>query len=159
MAIRWPGGWGLYYWHGTRVPEQVIVSPETLTAQQLQTERNTEVSRAMAEKLGWARYLELMGTTLIDRWTDPKTGLGYELLDLKERRGELQPRWLRKQSSVLKDDTQPWYCEPVHPGLETAQAARKFQAMAAFVDDDEREYEELIRHCNREPELTYAFEA
>jgi len=44
--------------------------------------------------------------------------------------------------------------------LKTAQAARKWQAMAAFLSEgDEQGGLELARHCNKDPELVYAWEA
>jgi Domain of unknown function (DUF6745) len=157
-AVEYPDGWGVYSWHGTRVPARVIEDPDSYTAKELAGIRNTEHTRAIAEKLGWAKYLDKLGTKVIDEWTDPHTGLQYRLLDPKVRHGELQPRFIQKQSSILHDNSQPIYLEPVHPGLRTAASARKFQALAAFVDNDERELEQLMHHCNEDPELVYTWE-
>jgi len=57
MCIAYPDGWGFYAWHGVRVPEQVIVSPETLTPTQILGEPNAEVRRVMMERYGMARLL------------------------------------------------------------------------------------------------------
>jgi hypothetical protein len=50
-----------YYWHGVLVPEQVILSPETLVVEQIESERNIEVRRVMIERFGWGRYIEATG--------------------------------------------------------------------------------------------------
>lgn len=49
--------WGLYAWHGVRVPEQVILKPDTLTSQQILEESNAEIRRVMVERLGLDRFL------------------------------------------------------------------------------------------------------
>ena len=61
MAIQWPDQWGIYAWHGVRVPRQVIDAPETLTVQQITAESNAEVRRVMLERFGCDRYLREMG--------------------------------------------------------------------------------------------------
>lgn len=155
---RWRDGWELHHWHGTRVAKRVIENPESLTAEELRGEQNTEVFRAIAERLGWARTLEKLGAKAVNSWIDPKTGLEYSL-HVADIGGE-EARFVRKQSSVTKQNEQPIYLEPVPSLIETAQAARKWQAMAAFLDDgDERGGLELARHCNKNPQLEYAWEA
>jgi hypothetical protein len=62
-----------------------------------------------------------MGAALADAWTDPRTGLRYELY------AATPFRLLRKQSPVLQDGTQPWYCEPVPAECVTARGARRWQ--------------------------------
>jgi hypothetical protein len=131
-AVAYPDGWAIYAVHGVRVPERVIMSPESYTADELRGEKNSEISRVLAERIGWPKYLDAMGVVSIDRWTDPNTGLAYELLDLRERRGDQQPRWLKMRSPKLNDATEPDFIEPVHPGCKTAQAARRWQ----FRSDD-----------------------
>ncbi len=55
---RWRDGWELYHWHGIRTTEQVIMRPETITAQQVQAEENAELRRVMVERMGWERYCD-----------------------------------------------------------------------------------------------------
>ena len=38
-CIEYRDGWGFYAWHGVRVPEQVILAPETLTREDFLSER------------------------------------------------------------------------------------------------------------------------
>ena len=64
-ALRYPDGWGIYAWHGIRVPAAVIEQPETITAETITTERNAEVRRAMIERIGWERYLTMSQATQV----------------------------------------------------------------------------------------------
>lgn len=157
-AIKYPDGWSIYALNGTVVPEKVVMEPESFTRKDILALNNTEIVRALAEHLGWEKYLKVLGAKVIDSFVDPTTNLQYELLESEHKAGDLEPRFIRKQSSVLKDLSQPWYIEPVHPGLNTAMAARKFQAMAAFVEDNEDEYVKLMDHCNSNPDLDYSWE-
>lgn len=62
---RWRDGWELYYWHGVKVTEQIIMRPDTLTAAQIESEQNAEVRRVMIERYGTARYLKESGAELV----------------------------------------------------------------------------------------------
>ena len=55
LACGYPDGWGVYAWHGTRCPQQVIESPHTLTVEQVDKEGNAEVKRVMIERFGGAK--------------------------------------------------------------------------------------------------------
>lgn len=50
-AIAFPDGWGLYVWHGTRVPRGLIMG--TWSVSDILAERNLEVRRCAIEKIGW----------------------------------------------------------------------------------------------------------
>lgn len=60
-AIAYPDNWGLYVWHGVRVPKHVVEAPETITAQEIEEETNAEVRRIMLERFGLERYLTTTG--------------------------------------------------------------------------------------------------
>ena len=149
-AIEWPDGWGLWMWHGTRVSEQIIMKPETLSREQIMAEKNSEVSRAIAERLGWDEYLKRVDTVLIHKWFDEMTSCHYELYDFKERKGSLQPRLLKMESPALNDESRPYYIEPVPPESQTCQAARRWQ------NDPSRP---KIKECNENPHLVFEVEA
>jgi len=53
--------------HGVRVPKQVVMEPETLTAQQIKSEPNAEIRRIMIDRLGVGKYVEQTKATVIDR--------------------------------------------------------------------------------------------
>ena len=57
LAIGYPDGWGVYAWHGVRVPEHVILRPDTLTATKILAEPNTEVRRVMIDRVGPERFV------------------------------------------------------------------------------------------------------
>ena len=136
-----------------------------MCAAQIMNERNSEVSRAMAERLGWDTYLKLADTFLIDKWFDPSKSLHYELWDFKKR-FELTPRLLKMESPELKDGTRPHYIEPVHHGLKTCQSARRWQ----FPEDEDKQNQkvmfggtwmsdvESVAFCNVHPELEFSVE-
>ena len=150
MAIEWSDGWGLWMWHGSRVTEQIIMRPETITKEQIMVERNSEVSRAIAERLGWDEYLKRVDVVLVDKWFDETKSNHYELYDFKERKGSLQPRLLKMESPELNDGTRPYYIEPVPPQAKTCKAARRWQNDPAIPK---------IEECNENPELVFEMEA
>jgi hypothetical protein len=56
-SLAWADGTALYHWMGRRVPEQIIMRPETITPEQIQQESNVEVRRAMVARFGADRYV------------------------------------------------------------------------------------------------------
>lgn len=142
-CIVWADGEKDYAWHGTWVPERMILKPRSYTREEYLAITNTEERRALSESGGWTWVAELLGTTVTNVWTDPVTGLLYQLL-LCSNGAKL----LAKQSPPLADGSQPLYLEPVHEDLQTAQAARKWQATPLRPEE-----------CERDPVLEYGIEA
>ena len=70
-AISWRDGWALYYVHGVRVTEQIVMHPETLTVQDILGQDNAEVRRVAAEMFGWDRFVAEADLTLINECDDP----------------------------------------------------------------------------------------
>ena len=62
-------------WHGVRVPEHVIMQPETITLDQIKAEKNAEVRRIMRERYGDGRYLAEIGAKVIDTDSVPTDAL------------------------------------------------------------------------------------
>jgi hypothetical protein len=95
-AILYPDGWGVYAWHGVRVPERVIMHPLDLGATEIRDERNVEVRRVMLERYGPARYLLDVNAQLLHR---DETGELYcatlggdePLVMVKVRNGTAEP--------------------------------------------------------------------
>ena len=77
MAIQYPDGWGVYAWHGVRVPAVVIEQPESLTAPVVLQEQNAEIRRVMLERLGHDRFLLSLKARPVDR--DPRYGDLYRV--------------------------------------------------------------------------------
>jgi hypothetical protein len=69
-AKRYRDGWSIYAVHGVRVPAQIIEAPETITAEQIQAERNAEVRRVMIDRFGAARYLRAIGAEVVHEDSD-----------------------------------------------------------------------------------------
>jgi len=63
-AVEFRDGWKIYVWHGVRVPESIIEHPETITAQQIMSESNAEIRRAMMYMYGLDRCLVDLGAKL-----------------------------------------------------------------------------------------------
>jgi hypothetical protein len=66
-AVEWPDGWGVYSWHGVRVPAWLISHPERVTPALIDQEKNQEVRRAMVERYGADRYLQNGGSVLVHK--------------------------------------------------------------------------------------------
>ena len=66
-ALQYPDGWGIWAWHGVRVPQDVIERPETITVEQIEHERNAEVRRVLITRYGQDRYLRDSGAQQLHR--------------------------------------------------------------------------------------------
>ncbi|MEK6542825.1 MAG: DUF6745 domain-containing protein, partial [Elusimicrobiota bacterium] len=152
VRFRGIGGDALYYWHNIKVPEPVIMRPETLTAADIAANENSEVARAIAERLGWPRYLAIAGAILIDTWTDPFSGCRYELYALKNHKDKVMPRLLKMESPLLQDGSKPSYIEPVSPKLKSCRAARQWQFRKPNSEWPSEE------ECNREQNVNFTTE-
>jgi hypothetical protein len=59
-ALSYPDGWGIWAWHGTRVPRELIEGERWSLARILR-ERNSEIRRAAIEKTGWEHLESQLG--------------------------------------------------------------------------------------------------
>lgn len=143
-AIEWADGEKDFAWHGTWVPERIVMDPRSHTLEEYAAITNTEHRRALGESAGWAWVANLLGAKSISTWTDRKTKLSYHLLRCSD--GSML---LKKKSPPLKSGEQPTYFEPVHEDLRTARAARKWQAIPAL----------SVAECESDPDLSYAVES
>ena len=146
-AFHWKDDDEAYFWHGVRVPKEVITDPESMVSKAM--ELSTEVRRALCEKLGWSKALELMGAELKSEQEDEKTGLAYSLYRLPS--GE---QVLKKESPALQNGAQPFYCEQVDENLETALGARKWQVPWERLGLEAPSPED----CDEDPSLEYGWE-
>ena len=64
-----------YFWHGVEVPKKVILSPEAITAEEIDSEQNNETKRVMIERYpgGWDRFLRQRGK-LIEKRRNERDG-------------------------------------------------------------------------------------
>jgi hypothetical protein len=104
-AIVYPDGWGVWSWHGTRVPQEAIETPaELVTAKRISDEPNAEVRRALVERIGAERYMALAKAKVVgtDDWgklwaaTAPEPMRVVEVLNsTPEPDGSTKTYWLR----------------------------------------------------------------
>jgi hypothetical protein len=66
-ALSYPDGWSIYAIHGVRVPEDVVMQPEALTVERIESEQNAEIRRVMIDRYGQVRYLQDSGAKEIHR--------------------------------------------------------------------------------------------
>jgi hypothetical protein len=142
-CIEWGDGERDYAFHGTWVPERMVLAPRGYSKAEYLAVTNTEERRALSEMAGWDWIVSLLGGSVADTWEDPSTKLTYELFAC-----EGGQKVLRKLSPALKRGAQPLYVEPVHEDLRTARAARKWQAIPGMT----------AAQCEADPELSYGSE-
>ncbi len=83
-AILYPDGWGVYVWHGTRVPKTLIEGK--WSAADILRETNTEVRRCAIEKMGWDRFVVEGRFREVHSAADPgNPGYTLHLFDIPEQ--------------------------------------------------------------------------
>jgi Domain of unknown function (DUF6745) len=112
-AIEYPNDWGLYVWHGVRVPERVIMAPETLTREDFLGEKDIEVRRLIQERMD-ERFVPELGGVIIDN--GPR-GTLYEV----ELPGD--PERIARYVQVQDASTARQYFVRVPPTIRTAAEA------------------------------------
>jgi hypothetical protein len=116
-AIEYPDGWKIYAVHGVRVPESIIISPETITIKDIEDQDNVEVKRVMIDQYGPDKYLVDSGAQLIHKDA-------YGELYKKGVKGD-EPIVMVKviNSTPESDGTSNNYYLRVPPDTKTARAA------------------------------------
>jgi len=66
-SLGYPDGFSVYAIHGVHVPRKVVLSPRSLTVEEIEAEGNVEVRRVMIERYGPERYLLDSGAEEIHR--------------------------------------------------------------------------------------------
>lgn len=82
-ALEYHDGWGVYSWHGYRIPEDkewIIETKNLLNPNVIEKETNAELRRIMLEIYGFENYLKERGATLIAE--DEIHGQKRRLLDI-----------------------------------------------------------------------------
>jgi len=113
-AILYGDGFGVYIWHGVRIPDGWIEKKSELTAKVALTWPNIEQRRCACEILGWARILEDLQSKVIDEDGDPQIGTLLEV-DLPEIGKE---KFLKVQCGTGRT-----FAIPVPPEMKTALEA------------------------------------
>lgn len=124
-CVEYRDGWGFYAWHGVRVPERVILAPETLTREDFLSEQDVEVRRVIQERMG-ERFVSELGGVVID--AGPR-GTLYEVA-LPEDDPEQVARYVRVQDA----STFRQYFLRVPPTVQTAAEAVAWTFQVAAED-------------------------
>lgn len=70
-AFQYPDGYGECFWHGTKIPNWIILQPEKLTVDEIFKEKNKEVQRCMIEIYGRDKLIAEEGKLIhSDDWGD-----------------------------------------------------------------------------------------
>jgi hypothetical protein len=60
-ALSYPDGFSIYAWNGVRVPQRLIMEPETYTKDEVFKADNTELRRTILDRIGWEKAFEWLG--------------------------------------------------------------------------------------------------
>ncbi|MCW1959774.1 MAG: hypothetical protein KIH64_014765, partial [Mycobacterium sp.] len=134
---RWRDGWSQYHWHGMRIPEDreyIIHSPERITVQAIDAERNAEIRRVMIDRYGPARYVTDSGAIVVHEMpADHKlTGLRTARLLRKDVPDDEPIIYVDVLNSTPEPDgTVKRYMLRVDPNAYSGEASRNCHAAAA----------------------------
>ena len=76
-ALAWGDGWALHYWHGVRVPADLVESGWDVD--RILAERNAEVRRCAIERMGWPEFVTAAGLTEVGEPCDDPGNPGHTL--------------------------------------------------------------------------------
>ncbi len=107
-AVRYPDGFTVHAWHGTRVPSWVF---DDLSVERITAETNVEVRRCAIERIGWPAFVEQAALRLVSSARDPgNPGAELRLYDLPYQRWGRPTRLLLAiKGSVERDGTRRQY--------------------------------------------------
>lgn len=125
-AISYPDGFGVYIWHGQRVPGWWIMEPEKLTDKEFFRHENAEMRRVACEIVGWAKVLNKLKAKVVNEDNDPEIGTLLEVY-IPEIGKE---RFLKVMCGTKRE-----FAMPVPPEMETAIQAQAW--MLGFDNVDE----------------------
>jgi hypothetical protein len=76
QAVQWADGTGVWFFDGHHLAqhgEKIIMTPEKLTIEEIDSINNEENRRVAIDRVGWGEYLEKTGATVLDQrenWVD-----------------------------------------------------------------------------------------
>ena len=138
-AIAWADGYGIYMWHGTQVPAELIETGWDVD--RILREPNAEVRRCAIERLGWAEFVTQAGLRQVgDAQPDPANpGFDVTLYDLPNQIfGEPVRVLLCTNAAVERDGTRRRFGLTVPATCETP-----LEAAAWTFDLTESDYKTL----------------
>ncbi len=130
-ALRWRDGWGIYVWHGVRIPAEWIEKTSEVDPALALNHPNIEERRCLAEILGWEKVLQKLQPQVINEDSNPQMGILLEV-ELPDSGKE---RFLKVVCGTGRT-----FVLPVPPDMKTAR-----QANAWTYGLSEGEYEPEVR--------------
>jgi hypothetical protein len=101
-AIKWADGYELYRLNGIIVPEAVITTPkEKISKEMYLSEKNADIRREIARKIGMDRFAKLLDAKVIDTMKT-KNGGTYELLEIDFDQSKRARPYLRMKCPSTK---------------------------------------------------------
>lgn len=64
-ALKFSDEFCVYFWHGRRVPKDVVEEPKTVTIERIEKERNVEIRSILIERYGLSRFLKDSGAVKV----------------------------------------------------------------------------------------------
>jgi len=123
-AIDYADKWGVFNWHGYRIPNShhwIIAESDKLNPKVIEAEQNAELRRVMLEKFGYDRWFEERGAKELSKDVD---GAGNERRLLKTTLGGDEVTILHVINSSLEpDDTRREFFLGAMPGAKTPAEA------------------------------------
>ncbi len=119
-AVKYSDGWGIYCLNGVRVPEYLVITPESrLDIEFFKKEKNVEVRTQFVRKYGIDR-MRTLGKIIdkMDRWD-------YELIDMSPIFTNINYAPYLKMKNP---STGTIHMEGVHPECKTVEMALKWRA-------------------------------
>lgn len=115
-AVMYRDGFGVWAWHGVRVPQDMIEAGWDTA--RIFTERNSEIRRCAIERVGWDQFIAESGMKLVAEATDPGNDPHrLSLWDLPENLEDLYVESARillcTNGSVERDGTRRRFGLPV----------------------------------------------
>ncbi len=131
-AMYWNDSFQLFYWRGVKVPQKLILNPESINRDDIDSVRNAEVRRCFQEKLGTERFASLFDLEVIDQNVDYQGNPQYLY-----RSRDIDPiaREYLQFAKVICPTTYREYFLCVPPDIKRVQ-----EAVAWTFSKDEEEY-------------------
>jgi hypothetical protein len=133
-AISFRDGWKTFYVSGVKVPEFVVMNPETITVSMIEQEENTEVRRIMTQQYGYEKYLIDSGAEVVHELPENYLikGLQTAKLLVKERKDDTPVVMVDCLNSTAEPDgTVKRYMIRVEPGAYNGEASKNVHAAMA----------------------------
>lgn len=104
MALKYADGWGIYSWHGYRIPSThhwIVEEREKITSAKILKEENAELRRIMLEIHGYDKFIASTKAKLV---SEDKDGRGHDRKLYEMKVGNETVRVIELNNSSLEPD-------------------------------------------------------